>query len=221
LVGDDALPEPVMPLWLFCVVLPDELPVAPVLESRFMVLLELMSPEALPVADPDPEPPVEAFGCDGAAALELELEPGAAAEPEVDGVVDELLDAPGPPEERSTRSSPQPTSATATAEAASSSRNFGFIKGTPCSWHERRAQPCRILPKPAEQASPMPHVLSPTYGAAPPGIMGKADSGAERIAGIACSLRRFRGTVAWLFRDATTRAVCAKATFSSFARPRI
>jgi hypothetical protein len=137
----DAEPEPLMPLWLFGVVLPDgllleELLEEPVCESRFMLLLPgaAGSLETLPDADPEIEPPVEAFGCaPGAVAVELEDDPpGAVAVPEAGGVavVDEELEAPGPPEERSTRSSPQPASATATAEAASSSRKFGFMKNS-------------------------------------------------------------------------------------------
>jgi hypothetical protein len=90
----------------------------------------LESLEMLPEAEPEIEPPVEALGSAGAVAVELEVAaPGALAVPDGGGVttVVEEEDVPGPPEVRSTRSSPQPMRATDTADAASSRRKFGFI----------------------------------------------------------------------------------------------
>ena len=117
-----AVPEadPLMPPWLAGAGSAelDELLLAEPCGSRFGLA---GSDEMLPEAEPETEPPVEALGSFGAGA-------------EADGagvttvVADDVAGAPGPPEDRSTRSSPQPARATATAEAASSKRKFDFME---------------------------------------------------------------------------------------------
>lgn len=121
----ETLPEAEPEGW---VVVVDELLLSLPCASRLTVFDSIVT---LPLAEPGTDAPAEELGSEGVVAAELdEEEPGVGALAAGGGVlmvVDELLEGLGPPESRSTRSSPQPASATATAEAETSNRNFAFI----------------------------------------------------------------------------------------------